>query len=89
MNLETRLLILTKYNINTTREYQLPFKGTRGNPPRLRITQDNPPVEGTAARGLPRNCYDIGWYNRLSRFQRQDLHVRDVDYDFSIDPVEP
>jgi hypothetical protein len=39
----------------------------------------------TPATGLPRNCYDSNWLSALRPYAKEQLKIKQVDYDFQDD----
>lgn len=52
-------------------------KDQKGNPPRIRSDPKRPirDPDSRAPGGLPRTCYDDGWYRGLGKREREDLEV--------------
>ncbi|KAI0744437.1 hypothetical protein C8Q76DRAFT_573574, partial [Earliella scabrosa] len=56
-----------------------------GNSPRVRIPLAKPRVINSPAPiGLWRNCYSPSWLRSLKDHAREQLHIIDEDYDFSL-----
>lgn len=50
---------------------------------RVRPHSDKVNAEAAAPPGLPRNCYDAAWLEKLSQRQRRELRVQDEEYNFT------
>lgn len=63
---------------------------TRGNPPRIRIyhASKSQTEVGHAPKGLPRNCYDVGWLLSLPDWKRDTLGVDDELHNFGVPEEE-
>ena len=60
--------------------------GTRkaiGRAPRVRLASGGKSENGPAPKGLPINCYNEAWLNKLKPFQRFKLEVQEKEFDFS------
>ncbi|PIL35031.1 hypothetical protein GSI_02818 [Ganoderma sinense ZZ0214-1] len=68
------------------------MKQRGGNLPRVREALPKGKarvVDSIAPRGLWRNCYDEDWLKNLKVSEREDLNMRDEDYDFTLPPPPP
>lgn len=54
-----------------------------GGAPRIREASDKT-YEGVAPTGLPNNCYDKAWYQKLMPFEREALNVSNKRYNFTV-----
>ena len=60
--------------------------GTRkpvGRPPRLRLPSEGKSANSRAPRGLPVNCYDEAWLQKLKPHQLMVLKAVDTPFDFA------
>ncbi|KIK12477.1 hypothetical protein PISMIDRAFT_120825, partial [Pisolithus microcarpus 441] len=51
---------------------------------RVRPHSDKVNEEAATPPGLPRNCYDAAWLEKLNQRQRRELRVQDGDYNFTM-----
>ena len=60
--------------------------GTRkpvGRPPRVRLPSEGKSANSRAPKGLPVNCYDDAWLQKLKPHQRMVLDAVDIPFDFA------